>query len=113
MTDRPSWGFTLTELQVRKLNSSITKVTSHRTQTGVDTSRDWFEFHCDDGPFIVPDRWDDLFEFKPYWAGLILPTWKGKEAIKRLKEIDAWEKENAADRAEYERLSAKFETKGT
>ena len=107
---RPKWGFKLTESQVRKLNSTIVKVTHHWEVTGCDTSRDWVTFHGKNSSFEAPQGWDKLFSFTPYWAGLIRPNYEGKKAIKKLSEIDSWDKNNSDERKELERLQTKFNT---
>jgi len=107
---RPVWDFPLTELQVKNLNRMITKITHHWEMTGVDTSRNWIEFHPDKGnPFVAPKGWTALFEFAPdHWNTLIRPNYSGERAIKRLDEIKAFEAKNARERADFERLKAKL-----
>jgi hypothetical protein len=107
---RPDWDFPLTELQVKNLNQLIVKITHHWEMTGVDTSRNWIEFHPDKGkPFVAPHGWQRLFEFSgTHHNTLIVPNYHGERAIRRLDEIKAFEKKHARERSEYERLKAKF-----
>lgn len=108
MTDRPKWNFSLTIEQVRALNRLIIKVKHHWEFTSADTTRDWITFCTKDDEFVPPVNWTDLFEFKPYYAGLIQPNWNGRDAIKAVQDIDAFEAAEASDRAELERLKRKF-----
>jgi hypothetical protein len=106
---RPIWGQKLTESQVWKLRGCIVKITHHWEVTGCDTSRDWVEFHTKDGgKFRAPCGWKDLFEFSPDHRGLINPNYVGREACKVLDNIRAWEKQNANDIAELNRLQQKL-----
>lgn len=119
MTDdpRPVWDFTLSEEAIRKLDRNFIAITHHRVMTSVDTTSEWIELHENAGDFFKPVRgkgypaprgWEQFFKFHPNHAGLLCATSEGLRAIKRLDEIEAWEKRNAAERAEYERLRAKF-----
>lgn len=107
---RPDWGFPLTEAQVKSLTQMIVKITHHWEFTSADTSRNWIEFHPDKGkPFRAPDGWQKLFEFAAnHHNTLIVPNYHGERALKRLEEIKAFETRNAKERAEFERLKAKF-----
>lgn len=107
---RPAWDFPLTELQVKSLCQMITKITHHWEFTSADTSRNWIEFHPDKGnPFRAPDGWQKLFEFAAnHHNSLIRPSYHGERAIEKLGEIKAFEAKNARERAEFERLKAKF-----
>lgn len=118
MTDkpdtRPVWRHKMTEKDVAWFNASITKITHHWEMTDVDKSRDWIELHREDKvKRSVPVdffRKNSYFEFCPDHRSLVTPTYEGREAIKDLAAIDAWEKRHAAERAEYERLKEKFKS---
>lgn len=107
---RPEWDFPLTELQVKNLTQMIVKITHHWEFTDVDRTRNWIEFHPDKGKaFRAPDGWQKLFEFAAnHHNTLIVPNYHGDRALKRLDEIKDFEKRNAKERSEYERLKAKF-----
>ena len=106
---RPIWGQKLTETQVQNLRHAVVRISHHWEMTGCDTSRDWVVFHTQDGgKFVAPDGWKDLFEFSPDHKGLIIPNYKGREACKVLDKIQAWEKQNANDIAELNRLQQKL-----
>jgi hypothetical protein len=107
---RPDWPYKLTEAEVRQLSGCITQI-SHRWEfTSADTSRNWLEFKADKGKsFVAPHGWAELFEFAPnHHASLIQPNYQGRQALKRLDEIKAFEQRNARDRADFERLRKKF-----
>ena len=113
MSERPEWKHALSPARVEKLCNAVIRITTHRDITGVDTCNDYVMFHTPDGGKFKPVHgWDKLFEFRPDYPSLIRPTWAGEAAIKTLREIDKWEGDNAADRAKYEKLKAKFEGKG-
>lgn len=108
-TPRPKWDFDLTEKQVQLLRHNIKKITTHSEPTGVDSSREWMEFHYCDGKFRAPAGWNNMFEFRGWWPSLIAPTMRGFQAIERLNEIEEWERKNTSERAEYQRLKLLFE----
>ncbi len=113
MTNRPSWNHKLSEEQVRWLASGVVKITHHWEMTGADTARDWIELHKKDGAKrVFPTGFlnDGLFQFRPNFRELVVPTYQGEMAIRDLDKIDEWEKKNQRDRADYERLKRKFET---
>lgn len=114
--ERPAWKYELSEAEVRWfIDGSITKITHHWEFTDVDKSRDWIELHKGKegaGKRSFPSNFlntNGYFEFRPNWRELVEPTYLGKQAIKDLEAIDAWEKKHKRDRAEFERLKAKFE----
>lgn len=114
MTDdtRPEWKHETPEPLARWLVSrAVTKITHHWRFTGEDTSENWIELHTDKNEkrrvasgFLNVSR---EFEFCPDHARLVRErTYSGvRESIEK---IDAWEKKNARDRSEYERLKVKF-----
>jgi len=80
--------------------------------TGVDTSEEWVEFHRKDGKNLrVPTRFEVVWpeiKFSPYHAGLIEFS-QYPDAQKTIDIIDAWEKTNSRELAEFKRLKEKFE----
>jgi hypothetical protein len=107
---RPKWDFALSETGFRKMRGgSITQIRHNWRFTGEDTAEDWIEFSTKDGDFFrAPDDWHKLFKFEPNHRELVVTNYEGEKAIKRLEEIDAWERKNQRDRSEYERLRKKF-----
>lgn len=79
--------------------------------TGADTATYWLMLHREkNGSREVPTNFfekNNEFAFSPDHAGLVQeqPYTKVRETIAK---IDAWEKNNASDRSEFERLKAKF-----
>lgn len=108
---RPKWTHKTPEDVARWLvGDHVTKVTHHWKMTGVDTSTEWLMLHKDkDSRQFSTNFFRDNpeFEFAPYHAGLVRerPYAKVRETIDK---IDAWEKANARDRSEFERLKKKF-----
>ena len=112
---RPAWKHDIPEENVRWLSSAsggfITKITHHWKMTGADTADDWIVLHKDKQERKFPSNFlntNGYFEFRPNWRELVVPTYRGEQAIKDIATIDAWEKKNARDRAEFERLTRKF-----
>jgi hypothetical protein len=115
MTDdtRPAWDFPMTEAQFRQVyrHGRIVTVSSKWEMTGADTSREWLEVTNSDGKIItMPPNWKQAFDFAGHSTnpGLFRLTYEGERMRDRLQAIDSWEAKNAADRAAYERLRAKF-----
>lgn len=119
---RPAWKHEIPEETVRWFYSGgfITKITHHWKMMGADTSEDWIVLHkqssMDGGKMVerkFPSSWlntNGYFEFKPNWRELVVPTYRGRDAIKDIETIDVWEKKNQRERAEFERLKRKFKT---
>lgn len=108
---RPKWTFDAPEEEVRWLaKGMINEIKHHWEMTGVDTADDWITLHRegDSRRFRSSFLNSGLFQFKPNWRELVVPTYEGERAIKKIEEIDQWEKRNARDRADFERLKAKF-----
>jgi hypothetical protein len=113
MTDdpRPEWKHKTPEDLARWLaGNHVTKITHHWEMTGPDTSRDWLMLHSKTSERQVATRFftnNSEFAFAPDHAQLVSeqPYAKVRETI---KQIDDWEKKNARDRLEYERLKTKF-----
>lgn len=115
---RPLWLYNdhMSEAEFRLLNSTvITKIEHKREMTGVDTERSWLVFHTHDQRKISRsiDFFEEqqLFVFYPDYRGLVGLSVHGCAAENNLRRIDDWERANDKDRAEYERLKAKFESK--
>jgi len=112
---RPTWKHSISEDDVRWLSGIITKITHHWRMTSADTSEDWIELHREKDKRRFPTRYlnglvgeTSYFQFAPSHASLVQPTSNGRQAINDLAAIDAWEKKHKRERAEYERLRAKF-----
>lgn len=110
-TERPKWTHETAEDLARWLVSDfVTKITHHWEMTGPDTSRDWIVLHREKDSRTVPTRFftnNPDFEFSPDHACLVRerPYSKVRDDIEK---IDKWEKANARDRSEFERLKRKF-----
>jgi hypothetical protein len=110
---RPEWNHPISEADARWLyKNAITKITHHWKFTSEDTTENWVEVHTDakttrrfpSGYFTDSQYW----RFAPNHRALITPGYAAERAIKDINAIDAWEKKNATERAEYERLKRKF-----
>jgi hypothetical protein len=103
----------MTEHDFRRLNdhSFVVRVEAKWEMTGADTSREWLEVETRDSKrFVLPHNWAKAWKFAGHASnpGLFRLTYEGEQMAKTLAVIDAWEAKNAADRAEFERLKAKF-----
>jgi hypothetical protein len=113
MSPRPKWIHETPEDVARwLLNHHVTKITHHWEFTSADTARDWITLHSSDGKRQreFPSaffRNNQEFEFAPDHAGLIRPRPYSRVGDS-IRAIDQWEKANAHDRSEYERLKQKF-----
>lgn len=110
---RPKWSHDTPEALARWLVSNfVTKITHHWRMTGPDTSEDWIELHSEKekrrvNTYFFSDNHD--FSFSPYHAGLVQVRNKYPESVRQtIDKIDLWEKANARDRADFERLKKKF-----
>ena len=93
----------------------IVQVEARWEMTGADTSREWLEVKTrSGGAYMLPERWQHALKFVGHSSapGLFVLTRDGEQMAKTLRLIDAWEKNNEVERAEYERLKAKFEGAG-
>lgn len=119
MTDdtRPKWPHETAEELARWLVSNkVTKITHHWEMYDCDKSRDWIVLHSEKNgsrkvstSFFYNNR---DFAFQPDHAGLVaIKQQYPKDVRQTIEELDAWEKKNERDRAEYRRLKAKFETR--
>jgi len=112
---RPKWDFTeLTEAEFRRVyqHGMVVEVTAKRQFTGADTSVDWLDAKSSEGKIIrLPQGYKEAFEFVGYstMPGLFGLTYLGKRMAARIKQIDAWEKQNKEDREQYEKLKRKFD----
>lgn len=109
--ERPKWTHQTPEELARWLvGHRITKITHHWEMTGVDTSREWIVLHAENSEKRFPSRFfreNTEFEFAPDHVGLVQERpYAGVR--KSIDNIDAWEKANARDRTEFERLKSKF-----
>ena len=111
--NRPVWGFPeMTERDFRAVwGRHIVAVEAKWEFTSADTSREWLEARTMHGKvFVLPSTWEKAFRFagRASTPGLFRLTYEGERMQKRAQEIDAWEVENAFERAEFERLRKKF-----
>lgn len=107
---RPAWTHKTPEDLARWLvSNAITKITHHWEMTGVDTSTEWIVLHAVKDQRRVNTNFLKAgeFEFAPDHRGLVreVPYRNIRESIDK---IDAFENTNARERAEFERLKAKF-----
>jgi hypothetical protein len=110
---RPAWRHRLTEDVVRWLaQGGVKKIAHGWKMTGVDTADYWIDLHREtDSRRFSTDflTTNGYFEFRPNWRELVVSTPLGDQAVKDLEKIDEWERQNAADRVEFERLKQKFQ----
>lgn len=111
---RPEWPFKeMTEAEFRKVCSlgMIEKCFSGYTMTGADTADYWLKLQSRKKVIVAPKRFLEAFKFVGfgYAPGLFDFTYLGLKMWDVKEAIDAWEKNNANDRAEYERLKAIFD----
>ena len=111
---RPKWDFrAMTEVDFRRMyqRARIVSVKAEWEFTGADTSREWLTAQDSDGKtFTVPKTWREAFSFVGGASnpGLFRLNHTGSRMAERIKEIDAWERQNKKERTEYERLRQKF-----
>jgi hypothetical protein len=103
----------MSESEFRKIINigTITKVESHWDYITVDTAREWLTVTNSAGiESVLPDEWKYVFSFvgRSSIPGLFDLTNLGRRMLKTIEEIDTWEENNAAERAEYDRLKIKF-----
>ena len=110
MTDtRPSWGLKISERDFEKMDVRMKGVRSQWKFISEDQTENWWEFSSDLKTwFRSPPHWRECFEFSRDEYELLTLTYKGREAREKLQAIRSWEKKNARDRSEYERLKKKF-----
>ncbi len=113
---RPAWPFDLREDDARwLLKHHINQIEHHWKFTSVDTSEEWLEFVCRaaQGQPEARRRFEiHIFDtrgihWRPSHAGLIDVA---KDIRDRIQAIDNFEAKHKRERAQYERLRAKFET---
>lgn len=111
---RPPWPHKIPEEVARWLAASFVVRIDHQWKmTGVDTSHDWLVFYRTDGesrefPTAFAEMWPEV-HFSPNHASLV--RFKPYPDVRAtLDQINAWEKKNARDRSEFERLKRKFVT---
>lgn len=116
MDKRPAWDWSIPIETFEFIAAGVKAITHHWEMTGADTSKDWVVLHTENGDFkasTYPSLHRDgvwkLFEFSPDHRGLLSLTWEGKKAQDRARAIYEFDKENAKEKAEFERLKAKFE----
>lgn len=120
MTDtRPEWLHkNMSESDFRRIVKigPIGAVEAKWEYTSADTSREWLEVtDRNKKKHVLPGGWKFVLQFVGWSCnpGLFDYTYEGREMLKTLEKIDAWEKKNKAERAEYERLNKIFgSTKG-
>lgn len=119
MTDdpRPVWRSSLDEETARWLASNRVTSIEHRWElTGAATTREWLVLVSDDrrGNVTRLEVPKDFFhihrfvQFAPHHAGLVQIAHHSTVRTD-IRAIDEWEERHARERAEYERLKAKFE----
>ena len=112
---RPAWSYKeMSERDFRDIciMGPIVAVEARWEMTGADTSTEWLEVETrSGGTYRLPSNWKcaDTFVGRSSNPGLFALTHEGQRMRETLTMIDAWEWDNAAERAEYERLKAKFE----
>lgn len=114
MDNRPKWDHSeISEHNFRRIVDfgHITSVTAKWEMTGADTSTEWLVATNRAGKQMkMPHDWSHVLKFvgHSYVPGLFGLTYLGERCRKTLDEIDKWEAKNKRDRAEFERLKAKF-----
>ncbi len=111
---RPQWSHkSMNEVDFRKIYriGMITSVKAEWKMLSADTSREWLTVTNTKGETLtLPYGWPQVLKFVGYASapGLFGYTYEGEQMLKSLLAIDAWEKNNKAERTTYERLKAKF-----
>lgn len=111
---RPVWDFnTVTEAEFRRVyhHGMVVSVIAKSKIFGVDSAKTWLEAGNTLGETIkLPANWKKFMEFygSSCSPGLFKWSWEGERMLKRVEEIDAWEKQNKDDRAMYEKLKQRF-----
>jgi hypothetical protein len=112
---RPVWDFhNVSEEEFRRIYNLgiIVSVTAKREMTGVDTAREWMEVTNANGDTaIMPQGWKSVWDFVGLssYPGLFKMSYMGSFLGNRMAMIDKFEADNTAERAEFDRLKAKFE----
>lgn len=111
---RPPWPHKIPEDLARWIARNwVKKITHHRRILESFRDEIWIELHAEKEKKRVPidflEKYTEL-RFTPYCGGLINFV-SYPNVTDTIAKIDAWEAKNARDRAEYERLKAKFEGK--
>lgn len=112
---RPEWDHAVDEETFGKIYKfgHIVAVRAGLVMTSEDNGYEILAVENRDGKEIqLPSNWSSFLEFTGGWSvpGMFKFTYQGEQMLERYKEIQKWEKANAKDRREYERLKAKFET---
>ena len=124
-SNRPKWEFEIEEEKARWLLKGVHCIEHRSEMTGVDTDRQWLVLirRARTGPDPCPEQSLEVtttflnssygeakyFYYAPSYRSLVEPTRAyGQDLEKRVREIDDWEAQNVLDRAEFERLKAKF-----
>lgn len=111
---RPEWPHkNMSESDFRRIVKigPISAVEAKWEYTSADTSREWLEAtDRNKKKHVLPQGWKFVLQFVGWSSnpGLFDYTYEGREMLKTLEKIDAWEKKNKAERAEYERLKVRF-----
>jgi len=118
---RPRWEWTISEAIFRTLtNRPITRVDHAWRFLTADTSENWINLKmADNGNSDKGDTVQiashqlaaflELFKFAPDHVRLFNLTYQGEQAVKRLAEVDKFDRTYDRDRRDYERLKKKFE----
>lgn len=113
---RPVWDFDMSENDARWFyRHAVDKITTSYTMTSADTADTFVHFYAGKNVLTRPSHYleahADVLDVSPdghrviqFWA----VNYRAERMIKRLEEIDKWEKKNARDRSEFERLKKKF-----
>ena len=116
---RPQWTIKeISEADFRRIHSfgNIMSVEAKWEFTSADTTREWLEVKSKRGEktetMVMPHCWNRAYEFKGHSSnpGLFSENYVGKQARENLNIIDKWESKNKRERADFERLKAKFGT---
>lgn len=114
INQRPSWTFTeMSEADFRKIRDHrlIVSVKSGCGLRAADCWVEWLSVENKQGEVLqLPEGWQLVLNFvgKSASPGLFDFTHLGRRMLALIIDIDGWERQNKADRAEYERLKAKF-----
>ena len=115
---RPEWTFDIPEKLMRWIRDhNIPTLKSGWRMVGVDRSEEWIELIANDGStrevkdqrfYRKPCVWDYIKLNESGGHSIVKYTSQGESARDLLDKIDLFEKNHAAERAQYERLRKKF-----
>lgn len=118
---RPVWDFDIPEEMIRWIGANlIVSLKAGWQMTGADTSESWVDLVAENGEtrkvkaewYGQPSIWDYVELNKGGGHSIIKWTRHGERARDRIQQMIDFDEAHERDKAEYERLKAKFEGEG-